>query len=144
MKEFTDLSPFYYISNCNKISNDMWGYDEKKKLPNSKSSLNINSNIKEDNLIRSQEVIQNKLNIFKTKIFTPFWEKVEKEKKKEIKREQILRKINDPKIKKNLEAKYAIERGKIDFELTKEKERINKAIKDYEDSLKIGENLNKP
>ena len=144
MKEFTDLSPFYYISNGNKVSNNMWGYNEKKKITNSKSCLNINSNTKEDNILRSQEIIQNKLNIFKKKIFTPFWEKVEKEKKNEIKREQILRKINDPKIKQNLESKYAIERGKIDFELTREKERINKAIKDYEDSLIVGESYNKP
>ena len=144
MKEFTDLSPFYYISNGNKVSNNMWGYNKKSKFSNSKSCLNINSNTKEDNLLSSQEIIQNKLNIFKKKIYTPFWEKVEKEKRNEIKREQILRKIDDPKIKENLESKYAIERGKIDFELTKEKERISKAIKDYEDSLIIIENLNKP
>ena len=80
----------------NKIKNK----SEKKKITNSKSCLNINSNTKEDNILRSQEIIQNKLNIFKKKIFTPFWEKVEKEKKNEIKREQILRKINDPKKKK--------------------------------------------
>ena len=142
MKDYSDLSPFYYISNGNKVSNDMWGYNDKGKFNNSKSSLNINSNNKEENILSSQDIIQNKLNIFKKKIFTPFWEKVEKEKKKEIKREQILKKIEDPKIKENLESKYAIERGKIDFELTKEKERINKAIRDYEDSLFIGESLN--
>ena len=32
--------------------------------------------------LSNQEIIQNKLDIFKKKIFTPFWEKVEKEKKK--------------------------------------------------------------
>ena len=144
MKDYSDLSPFYYISNGNKVSNDMWGYNDKGKYSTSKSGLNINLNNKDDNILSSQEIIQNKLNIFKKKIFTPFWEKVEKEKKNEIKREQILKKIEDPKIKENLESKYAIERGKIDFELTKEKERINKAIRDYEDSLFIGESLNKP
>ena len=55
-----------------------------------------------------------------------------------------MKKIEDPKIKENLESKYAIERGKIDFELTKEKERINRAIKDYEDSLIVRESFNKP
>ena len=144
INDFSDLSPFYYISNGNKISSNMWGYNDKNKFKTSKSCLNMNSNNGEDNCLSNQEIIQNKLDIFKKKIFTPFWEKVEKEKKKEIKREQILKKIEDPKIKENLESKYAIERGKIDFELTKEKERINRAIKDYEDSLIIGETSNKP
>ena len=35
-----------------------------------------------------------------------------------------------------------MERGKIDFELTQEKERINKAVKEYEDNLMMSENLN--
>ena len=69
---------------------------------------------------------------------------MEKEKKNEFKRIEILKKINDPKLRENLESKYAMERGKIDFELTKEKERINKAIKDYEDNLILGESMNLP
>ena len=35
-----------------------------------------------------------------------------------------------------------MERGKIDFELTQEKERINRAVKEYEDNLMMSENLN--
>ena len=85
----------------------------------------------------------NKLRIFKDKIYKPFLEKVEKEKKNEFKRIEILKKINDPKLRENLESKYAMERGKIDFELTKEKERINNAIKEYEENLLQSENINK-
>jgi hypothetical protein len=142
IKDYTDLSPFYYISNGNKVSKNMWGYNDKTKYKNDRNN-NLNNNNNKINLSK-EEIIHNKLEIFKNKIYRPFLEKVEQEKQKEIKREQILKKINDPKIKENLETKYAMERGKVDRELTKEKERINKAIKDYEDSLKIGENLNKP
>ena len=53
-----------------------------------------------------------------------------------------MKKINDPKIKSNLETKFGIERGKIDLELTKEKEKINRAIKEYENELIINENEN--
>ena len=67
--------------------------------------------------------------------------KVEKEKQKEFKRIKLLEQISDPNIKKNLETKYSIERGKIDSELTKEKEKINKAIKNYEESLLQSDNL---
>ena len=35
-----------------------------------------------------------------------------------------------------------MERGKIDFELTQEKERINRAVKEYEDNLMNTESLN--
>ena len=94
------------------------------------------------NGLTKEEIIQNKLKIFKDKIYKPFWEKVEKEKKNEYKRIQILKKITDPSIKENLENKFAMERGKIDFELTQEKERINKAVKEYEDNLMMSENLN--
>ena len=44
-------------------------------------------------------------------------------------------KNNDPQIRENLETKFAIDRGKIDLELTQEKDKINKAIKNYEDNL---------
>ena len=70
-------------------------------------------------------------------------DKVEQEKKNEFKRIEILKNISDPKVKENLETKYAIERGKVDFELTKEKERINNAIKEYEENLLQSENINK-
>jgi hypothetical protein len=75
-------------------------------------------------------------------MYKPFFDKVEKEKNKELKRLQILRSINDPTIKINLETKFGIERGKVDLELTKEKEKINKAIKDYENELLLNENEN--
>jgi len=142
IKDYTDLSPFYYISNGNKVSKNMWGYNDKTKYKNDRNN-NLNNNNNKINLSK-EEIIHNKLEIFKNKIYRPFLEKVEQEKQKEIKREQILKKINDPKIKENLETKYAMERGKVDRELTKEKERINKAIKDYEDSLLLNESVNRP
>ena len=98
--------------------------------------------VMDNNGLTREEIIQNKLKIFKDKIYKPFWEKVEKEKKNEYKRIQILKKITDPSIKENLENKFAMERGKIDFELTQEKERINRAVKEYEDNLMNTESLN--
>ena len=92
------------------------------------------------NLTR-EEIIKNKLRIYKDKISKPFLEKVEKEKKNEYKRIQILNKINDPNLKENMETKFAIERGKVEKELTQEKERINKSIKNYEENLLKSENL---
>ena len=109
------------------------------QLRNKNKSMN---DLMNKNGLTKEEIIQNKLKIFKDKIYKPFWEKVEKEKKNEYKRIQILKKITDPSIKENLENKFAMERGKIDFELTQEKERINKAVKEYEDNLMMSENLN--
>jgi hypothetical protein len=113
----------------------MWGFNEKNKNYNNYLGLNRNT-------ITQEQIIQNKLRIFKDKMYKPFLDKVEKEKKKEYKRVQILKKISDPKIKNNLETKFGIERGIVDLELTKEKEKINKAIKDYENQLLINENEN--
>ena len=139
INNYTDLSPFYYISNGNKASNNMWGYNDKIKY---RSGRNKSHNINKRNELSREEIIQNKLRIYKDKISKPFMEKIEKEKMNEYKRIQVLNKINDPTIKENLETKFAIERGKIDMELTREKEKINKAIKSYEESLLQSENLN--
>ena len=135
IQDYCDLSPFYYISNGNKLSKNMWGFNEKNKNSNNYLGLNRNT-------ITQEQIIQNKLRIYKDKMYKPFLDKVEKEKKKEYKRVQILKKISDPKIKNNLETKFGIERGIVDLELTKEKEKINKAIKDYENQLLINENEN--
>ena len=140
IKEYSNLSPFYYISNGNKISNNMWGYNDKVKYKNARSSYN---NHFEKTGLSREEIIQNKLKIYKDKVYKPFLDKVEQEKKNEFKRIEILKNISDPKVKENLETKYAIERGKVDFELTKEKERINNAIKEYEENLLQSENINK-
>ena len=129
IQDYCDLSPFYYISNGNKYSKNMWGFNEKNKnLSNNYLGLNKNK-------ISHEQIIQNKLNIYKDKLYKPFYDKVEKEKNREYRRIQILKKINDPTIKSTLETKFGIERGKIDLELTKEKNKINKAIKDYENQL---------
>ena len=146
IKDYSDLSPFYYITNGNKTSENMWGYNDKIKYKNGRNNKNDNNknNPRDKVGLSREEIMQNKLRIFKDKIYKPFLEKVEKEKKNEFKRIEILKKINDPKLRENLESKYAMERGKIDFELTKEKERINKAIKDYEDNLILGESMNLP
>ena len=45
-------------------------------------------------------------------------------------------------MKSNLENKFGIERGKIDLELNKEKEKINRAIKKYEKELIMNESKN--
>ena len=140
INNYKDLSPFYYISNGNKASNKMWGYNDKIKYKNERNN-NKNKNLTENSGLSRDDIIQNKLRIFKDKISQPFLDKVEKEKKNEYKRIQILNKINDPTIKENLETKFAIERGKIDMELTREKERINKAIRNYEESLLQSENI---
>ena len=133
MQDFCDLSPFYYISNGNKYSKNMWGYNEKNKNINNPMSLNR---------ITHGQILKNKLKIYKDKMYKPFYDKVEKEKNKEYKRIQILRSINDPGIKQNLETKFGIERGKIDLELKKERAKINKAIKEYQNDLIINENEN--
>ena len=133
IQDYCDLSPFYYI-NGNKVTKNMWGYNEKNK---NNSQLFL-----KNNYITQEQIIQNKLKIYKDKMYKPFFDKVEKEKKKELRRTQILKSINDPIIKQNLETKFGIERGKIDLELTKEKEKINKAIKDYENELILNENEN--
>ena len=135
IKDYLDLSPFYYISNGNKISKNMWGYNDKNSIA---SSNNYNNN----NNMSKEEIIQNKLKIYKEKLYKPFFDKVEKEKNNELKRVQILNSINDPTLKSNLENKFGIERGKIDLELNKEKEKINRAIKKYEKELIMNESKN--
>jgi len=136
IQDYYDLTPFYYISNGNKISKNMWGFNEKNYNRNEYSTINNNN-------MTQEQIIQNKLKIYKDKIYKPFLDKVEKEKHNEYKRIQILRSINDPNIKNNLETKFGIDRGKIDLELAKEKERINKAIKNYENQLILNESENK-
>ena len=114
----------------------MWGYnDYKNNMINDYPILNTN--------ISNEQIIQNKLRIYKDIIYKPFLEKVEKEKLNEYRRIQILRKIHDPHIKNNLETKFGIERGKIDMELNKEKEKINKAIREYEAQLILNDNENR-
>ena len=132
MQDFLDLSPFYYISNGNKYSKNMWGYNDKSKIMN---PIGLNR-------LTHEQIFRNKIKIYKDKMYQPFYDKIEKEKNKEYKRIQILRSINDPGIKQNLETKYGIERGKIDLELKKERAKINKAIKQYENDLLINDSEN--
>ena len=134
MQDYYDLSPFYYISNGNKISKNMWGYNE--KIKNSSTKCINNNNMSQE------QIIQNKLNIYKEKMYKPFLDKVEKEKNIEFKRVQLLKHIDDPILKNNLETKFGMERGKIAMELNKEKDKINKAIKDYKKQLIINESKN--
>ena len=134
IQDYCDLSPFYYISNGNKLSKNMWGFNEKYQINNFLGQSKYT--------ISQEQIIQNKLKIYKDRMYKPFLDKVEKEKNKEFRRVQILKKINDPKIKNNLETKFGIERGKVDLELTKEKKKINRAIRDYENQLIINENEN--
>ena len=141
IKEFCDLSPFYYISNGNKLSKNMWGYNEYRNNNMNYDFPTFNTNI--NNSITNDQIIQNKLRIYKDMIYKPFLEKVEKEKLNEYRRIQILKKIHDPNIKNNLETKFGIDRGKIDLQLTKEKEKIKKAIREYEAQLILNENENK-
>lgn len=135
MQDYYDLSPFYYISNGNKISKNMWGYNEKIKNSTTKCVNN--------NSISQEQIIQNKLNIYKEKMYKPFYDKVDQEKNIEFKRVQLLKSIDDPILKSNLESKFGMQRGKIAMELNKEKDKINKAIKDYEKQLIINESKNK-
>ena len=100
-----------------------------------KTDININNNLNREIIIR------NKIRVYKEKLSKPFLERIEKEKKNEYKRVEMLSKIKDKKLKKDMEKKFGIERGRIDMELTKEKENINKAIKNYEKSLYESENL---
>ena len=95
-----------------------------------------------NNNISQEKIIQNKIKIFKDKMYKPFLDKIEKEKNLEKKRIEILKNINDINIKNSLETKFGIERGKIDLELTKEKKKINNAIKQYEIQLIMNENEN--
>jgi hypothetical protein len=136
MQDYYDLSPFYYISNGNKISKNMWGYNE--KIKNSSSTKCINNNN-----ISQEQIIQNKLNIYKEKMYKPFLDKVEKEKNIEFKRVQLLKNIDDPILKSSLESKFGVQRGKIALELNKEKDKIIKSIKDYKKQLIINESKNK-
>ena len=133
MQDYYDLSPFYYISNGNKVSKNMWGYNE--KIKNSATKCINNS-------ISQEQIIQNKLNIYKEKMYKPFLDKVEKEKNIELKRVQLLKNIDDPILKNNLESKFGMQRGKIAMELNKEKDKINRAIKDYKKQLIINESKN--
>ena len=90
-----------------------------------------------------EEIIQNKIDIFKNKIYCPFFDKIKKEKENERKRLELLKQITDPIVRESVEAKFAIERGRVDMELTNEKEKINKAIKNYEKYLMQSENLSR-
>ena len=109
--------------------------------------FNNKNNQNEDMIKRSQltreEIIRNKLNIFKEKIYSPFFEKIKKEKDNEYKRLQLLKQIDDPLVKESVEEKFAIERGKVDMELTREKEKINRQIKNYKNYLLQSENLSR-
>ena len=119
----------------------MWGYNERFTINN--NTINNNTMFSNNNNNLSQEqIIQNKLKIFKDKMYKPFLDKLEKEKKKEYKRVKYLKSIEDPIIKSTLETKFGIERGKVDLELFKEKEKINRAIKNYETQLLLNDNKN--
>jgi hypothetical protein len=102
---------------------------------------NLNEQMRGKRELTREEIIQNKLDIFKQKICCPFFEKIKKEKANEFKRIRLLKQINDPMVKESVEEKFAIERGKVDMELTKEKEKINKQIKNYKYYLLQSENL---
>ena len=103
-----------------------------------KTDININ-NI--NNSLNRERMIRNKIKVYKEKLSKPFLERIEKEKKNEYKRVEMLSKIKDKKLKKDMEKKFGIERGRIDMELTKEKKNINKAIKNYEKSFHYFNNL---
>ena len=104
---------------------------------------NKNEDIMRKIELTREEIIRNKLEIYKEKIFRPFLERIKKEKDNEYKRIQLLKKIKDPLVKESIEEKFAIERGKIDMELTQEKEKINRQIKYYKNYLLQSENLSR-
>ena len=141
------------ISNSNSIQlvnikkNNTTNNINSKKIDYSNYDLsgfnNKNEDIGRRRELTREEIIQNKLNIFKEKIYCPFLEKIKKEKDNEYKRLQLLKQINDPLVKESVEEKFAIERGKIDMELTKEKEKINRKIKNYKNYLLQSENLSR-
>ena len=134
INEYNNLTSFNY-PNGNKYSKTMIGSNDNR---NNKNDIKGFSNYS----LNQEQIIQNKIKIYKEKIYQPFLDKVEKEKKREYERLQILRSIDDPDIKNNLENKFGIERGKADYELNKEKERINRAIKEYENQLIQNESEN--
>ena len=115
-QNYSEMSPFYYISKGSNLSKNI-----------------INNNFNQE------QIIQNKIKLFKDKMYKPFLDKIEKEKNIEYKRIQILKTINDPNIKNSLETLFGIERGKVDLELTKERDKINNAIKKYEYKLIIND-----
>ena len=125
--EYPDLYPFYDLTNGIKLSEHN---DEKRN----------NKIICLNNFMSKEQTIQNKLNMFKKKAYKPFLNKIEKEKIKEKKRIQLINSIKDSNIKSILEAQFGIMRGKIDYELKKEKEKINREIKNYEVQLMLNEN----
>ena len=63
----------------------MWGYNEKIKQNNLGNKNKSMKDVIDNNGLTREEIIQNKLKIFKDKIYKPFWDKVEKEKKMNIK-----------------------------------------------------------
>ena len=69
--------------------------------------------------------------------------KLKKKKNKEYERAYYLRSIKDPRLKSHFEKKYGIVRGIIDHELNKERDKINRAIRDYKAQLLFNESENK-
>ena len=135
IQDYCDLSPFYYISNGNKLTKNMWGYNDNNYRTN--DYINLSNNI------TSGQIIQNKINIYREKMYKPFFDKVEKEKNKEYERAYYLRSIKDPRLKSHFEKKYGIVRGIIDHELNKERDKINRAIRDYKAQLLFNESENR-
>jgi hypothetical protein len=134
IQDYCDLSPFYYISNGNKLSKNMWGYNDNNYK---------NSEFNQSHSLNQGQIIQNKINIYREKMYKPFFDKIEKERNKEYERAYYLKSIKDPRIKKHFEQKYGIVRGIIDHELNKERDKINKAIRDYKAQLLFNESENK-
>ena len=134
IKDLTNLAPFYYLSNGNKLSRNTSSYNNKNININ---IIGINSN---DN--SQEQIIQNKLKEYKEKLYKPFLNKIEKEKINELKRIQLLNSVKDPNVRSSLETKFGIQRGKIDYELSKEQEKINRDIQNYENQLLLAENKN--
>ena len=121
--------------NDNEVSNNI-RYEFQKEVNDENK---INNTVGSYNNIQDQ-IIKNKVKLYKEKVYKPFFNKIEKEKKNENKRIQLLNSINDANIKSCLEAQFGVQRGKIYYELSKEQEKINKDIKNYEVQLKLNEN----
>ena len=134
IQDYCDLSPFYYISNGNKLTKNMWGYNDNNYK---------NNEFNQSHSLNQGQIIQNKINIYREKMYKPFFDKIEREKNKEYERAYYLKSIKDPKIKKHFEKKYGIVRGIIDHELNKERDKINRAIRDYKAQLLFNESENR-
>ena len=130
------------ISNSNSLMNNT-KYNTTNNIKSKKIKYSQYEQIPGRREFTREEIIQNKINIFKNKIYCPFFDKIKKEKENERKRLELLKQITDPIVRESVEAKFAIERGRVDMELTNEKEKINKAIKNYEKYLMQSENLSR-